>query len=87
MAACNFSFPVQGDANAVLQRARNAVQGQGGNFQGDEQSGNFNLTVFGSTIAGSYTVAGQQMEIVIQDKPFLLPCTTIEGFLKSQLGV
>lgn len=87
MSACNFTFPVNGAPAEVLQRARTAVTSQGGNFQGNEQSGNFNLTVFGNTIAGSYTVAGDNMDIQITEKPFLLPCGTIEGFLKSQLGV
>ncbi len=87
MAACNFSFPITGDPQAVLGRARSAVQGQGGTFNGDTDNGSFHLSVFGSTIAGSYTVAGGQMNIVIDDKPFLLPCSTIEGYLKSQLGV
>ena len=87
MSACNFSFPIQGDPAAILQKARNAVTGQGGNFDGNEQSGNFDLTVFGSTITGSYSVADSKMDIIISDKPFLLPCVTIEGFLKSQLGL
>jgi hypothetical protein len=87
MAACNFSFTFSGDPNTVLQKARKAVTGQGGNFEGDTQNGTFDLTVFGNTIAGSYTVSGQNMDIVISEKPFLLPCSTIEGFLKAQLGL
>jgi hypothetical protein len=87
MSACNFSFPIQGNPADILQKARAAVTGQGGTFEGNEQSGQFNLTVFGSTITGSYSVAGSQMDILISDKPFLLPCVTIEGFLKSQLGL
>ena len=87
MSACNFSFPIQGNPAAILQKARTAVTSQGGNFDGNEQSGQFSLTVFGSTITGSYSVAGSQMDIVISDKPFLLPCSTIESFLKSQLGL
>ena len=87
MAACNFNFPFTGDADAVLNKAKNAVQGQGGTFNGDQQTGMFKLTVFGSTIAGSYSVIGQNMEIVIDEKPFLISCGTIEGFLKSQLGL
>lgn len=71
----------------MLQKARTAVTGQGGTFQGNEQSGDFHLTVFGNTIAGSYTVAGSTMDIIISEKPFLLPCGTIEGFLKAQLGI
>ena len=87
MAACNFSIPAPGDPSALLQKARSAVTGQGGTFEGNEQGGSFHLSVFGSTIAGAYTVAGGQMEVNIHDKPFLLPCGTIESFLRSQLGV
>ena len=85
MAACNFSIPFSGSPEDVLAKARRAVQGQGGNFDGDTSSGNFHVTVFGNTIAGSYTVAGQNLDIVIDSKPFLLPCNAIEGFLKSQI--
>lgn len=87
MAACNFSFSIQDNATLVLQNARSAVRGHGGQFEGDEQAGSFRLTVLGSTIAGSYFVAGQSIDIVVSDKPFLLPCGTIESFLKSQLGI
>jgi hypothetical protein len=86
MAACNFSIPFSGSAQEVLNKARTKVQGQGGTFSGDTNAGNFHVSVFGNTIAGSYTVVGQAMEIVIDSKPFLLPCSAIEGFLKNQLG-
>lgn len=85
MAACNFSIPFAGSAQDVLNKAKSAVQSQGGNFEGDTNQGNFNVTVFGNTIAGSYTVVGQNLDIVIDSKPFLLPCSAIEGFLKSQI--
>ena len=85
MAACNFTVPYTGSAQTILAKARSAVQGQGGNFNGDETAGNFDLSVFGNTIKGSYTVSGQELNITITDKPFLIPCNTIEGFLKNQL--
>ncbi len=84
--ACNFSIPFTGSAQNVLNKAKSAVQSQGGTFNGDETGGNFSVSVLGNTIAGSYTVTGQNMSIVITDKPFLIPCGTIEGFLKSQIG-
>ncbi|OLY92944.1 hypothetical protein SAMN05444008_10440 [Cnuella takakiae] len=87
MSACNFTFPLNGSPATMLQKARTAVTSQGGNFQGNEDAGNFSLTVFGNTIAGSYSIASNNMDIIISEKPFLLPCGTIEGFLKSQLGL
>ena len=86
MSACRFTIPVSGSTTDALNKARSAVQSQGGTFSGNEQSGHFDVTVFGNTIKGSYTAAAQNIEIVIDSKPFLLPCSTIEGFLKNQLG-
>ncbi len=86
MAACNFSIPFSGEADAVLGKARTAVQSQGGQLNGDTGAGDFTVSVFGNTIAGSYTVTGQNMNIVIDSKPFLIPCSTIEGFMKNQIG-
>jgi hypothetical protein len=84
--SCNFKIPFSGSAEQILNKAKTTVQSQGGNFSGDINSGDFDVTVFGNTIKGSYTVVGTEMNILITDKPFLIPCNTIEDFLKSQLG-
>ena len=86
MSACNFSIPFSGSADAVLSKARSAVQSQGGQLNGDAGAGDFTVSVFGNTISGSYSVTGQNMNIIIESKPFLIPCSTIEGFMKGQIG-
>lgn len=83
--ACNFSIPVSGPPIDTLKRAASAVRGQGGTFNGDSLSGSFEIGVMGSTIRGSYVVSGDQIEITIDSKPFLIPCSTIESFLRNQL--
>ena len=83
--ACDFSIPFSGSADDVLAKARKAVEGQGGNFNGDTNRGDFQVSVFGNKIVGDYTVSGQTMQINITDKPFMVPCSAIEGFLKNQL--
>ena len=83
--ACDFSIPFSGSADDVLGKARKAVEGQGGNFNGDTNRGDFQVSVFGNKIVGDYTVSGQTMQINITDKPFMVPCSAIEGFLKNQL--
>ena len=85
MSACSFVIPFSGNAEVVLRKAKSAVESQGGNFTGDESSGNFDVSVFGNTIAGSYSVVAQSLDIVIDSKPFLVPCSTIESFLTKQL--
>lgn len=83
--ACDFSIPFSGNAEAVLSKARNAVQSQGGNFSGDTSSGEFTVSVFGNKIAGNYVVSGQSLNVKITDKPFIVPCSAIENFLMGQL--
>jgi len=84
--ACNFNIPFSGQAQDILQKAKSAVESQGGNFSGDETGGNFNVSVFGNTIVGSYQVQGSNLSIVISEKPFMVPCSMIESFLSKQLA-
>jgi hypothetical protein len=83
--ACDFSIAFSGDPDAILAKAKSTVQSQGGNFSGDANSGEFGVSVFGNKIAGIYTVSGQTLNISITDKPFMVPCSAIETFLKGQL--
>ncbi len=84
--SCNFSIPFSNTAETVLDKAKTTVEEQGGVFKGDSNAGEFSLSVFGNNIAGSYSVNGDQLEIVISDKPFFVPCNTIEGYLKSKIS-
>ena len=86
MSSCNFSIPFTGSAKEILNKAKTTVEGQGGSFTGDVQSGNFEVSVFGNSIAGSYQVVANNLNIVIDSKPFLVPCSAIEGFLKSKIN-
>lgn len=83
--ACDFSLSFTGNPEDVLAKARRAVESQGGNFSGDTNRGDFNVSVFGNKIVGAYTVSGQNLQINITDKPFMVPCSAIESFLKNQL--
>lgn len=78
----NFSEPVE---SAVL-KAKNAVESQSGVFNGDVNSGEFEVTVFGNNIKGNYKVTGQVLDIEITDKPFFVPCNMIETFLVKNIS-
>lgn len=84
MSKCNFSIDFSGSPEEVFNRAKAAVEKQGGSFNGDASSGSFSINVFGA-ITGSYTVSGSQLHIVIEDKPMMIPCAAIESALKSQI--
>jgi hypothetical protein len=85
MSACNFSIPFSGSPSEVLQKAQAAIQGQGGLFRGDDMSGIFQLTVLGSDIRGSYNISGQDLNVTIDSKPFMIPCGTIRSYLTKHL--
>ncbi len=85
MSKCNFSISFSGSPEEVYNKAKAAVEKQGGSFNGDAHSGNFSIHVFG-TISGSYSVSGSQLNIDIEDKPMMIPCGAIENVLKSQIG-
>ena len=85
--SCNFKISFSGSSDEVLNKAKSAILSQGGNFSGNSTTGNFDVTVIGNTIKGSYSIAGSELEILIDSKPFFLPCSTIESYLKSQLGL
>jgi hypothetical protein len=84
MGKCNFNIPFSGSAEQVYNTARSAVENQGGTFNGNSSSGSFSINVFGK-ISGSYRVSGQQLEITIEDKPMMIPCSAIESALKGQI--
>lgn len=85
MPACNFSIPFSGSPSDILNRAQAAIHDQGGYFKGDDNSGDFQLTVLGSDITGRYYISGQELNVTIDSKPFMIPCSTIQRYLKSYL--
>lgn len=84
--SCNFKIPFSEPPQSAILKAREAIESQNGIFNGDEAAGSFEVTVFGNTIKGNYTVAGQILDLVITDKPFLVPCSMIESFLRKEIN-
>lgn len=85
MPACIFSIPFSGTPADILNKAEAAIHDQGGHFHGDEMGGAFELTVLGSTINGFYRISGQALSVTINNKPFMIPCSTIERYLTKHL--
>jgi len=82
---CKFKIPFSGSAPQIINKARTAVQTQGGTFTGDETTGSFEVSIMG-TIKGSYSVMGNELDIFIDSKPMFVGCSMIESFLKNKLG-
>ena len=86
MTGCKFNIPFSGSAEEILAKAKSAIESQGGNFTGDLTAGNFDVSLLSNTIAGNYSVEGQNLQLNIDSKPVFLPCNAIESFLIKKLG-
>ena len=86
MSACNFTIPFTKSVTEILEKAKKTIESQSGNFTGNETAGNFDVSIFGNTVIGSYSVTGQDLNIDITEKPFMVPCSMIESYLKNNLN-
>ena len=86
MSDCNISLPFTGSVSATIEKAKSAIESQNGIFKGDEKSGEFEVTVFGNSIKGSYNITGQTLNLVVTNKPFFVPCSTIESLLRKEIS-
>lgn len=86
MAVCNFSVNFNTPAFQIIAKAKSAIENQNGIFMGDEKAGQFQVSVIGNTIKGNYTITGQVMNLVITQKPFFVPCSTIENLLMKEIS-
>ena len=86
MSDCNFTIPFKEPVSMIISKARAAIENYNGVFNGNENSGDFEITVFGNTIKGSYSVAGQNLNLIITHKPFFVSCSTIENLLSKEIS-
>ena len=86
MSSCRFKIPFSVSLSGMVEKARQVVESQGGEFSGNEESGQFRVSVMGNTVAGSYRAEGNELSVTIDEKPIFAPCSMIESYLKQQLG-
>lgn len=83
MAQCNFSIPFSGSPDSLSLKAKQAITGAGGNFQGDPNGGTFEVSTPLGDIRGSYVVQQPSIMVTITSKPFLVSCGMIEKQLRG----
>jgi hypothetical protein len=83
--SCNFTITFPGTSEHIVNKAKSAIEKQGGSFMGDLSSGTFQVSVLGN-ISGSYSISGQSMNINIDSKPIFISCSQIESFMKSHFN-
>lgn len=86
MSTCQFSLDIAIRPEEALEKAKKAVESQGGSFTGDQASGSFSISFFGNTISGTYTMTDGMLNMMISEKPMIIPCSAIESYLKNKLS-
>lgn len=86
-ASCQFTLPFSGSAQDFVNKARQKVQGAGGTFNGNTSNGSFSVPIpIVGSVEGNYQINGQQVSINITKKPFVISCSAIESYVRSQIG-
>jgi len=73
------------DAESLVSKIRNWIEQEGGTFSGDTNSGCIVIKTFMGTVKGHYVVNGNDCELEITEKPFLVSNGIIESTIKDAL--
>lgn len=86
MASCApFSVEFSGSAQELFIKIATMIHDHGGTITGGPSGGAFTVGTPLGTVSGTFTVSGQTCTITITQRPFLLPCSVIQNFIKSHL--
>jgi len=86
MAKHSFSANFTGTPQDTVAKVKGAIEKAGGKFNGDHDKGDFSVATPAGTVKGTYTVAGQDLQVQITDKPFIVPGSTIEAQVRKFLA-
>lgn len=82
-----FIVKVKDEISSIVNKARTKIMGGGGRFEGNLEHGFFGGRSVLGTIKGEYiSISGNEIEIVITDKPFIVPYKTIEYRVREYLN-
>ncbi len=84
--AFSFSVSFTGPATDTLAKARGAIEGAGGTFNGDDAKGDFIVQTPAGKVKGTYAISGQTFTVNVTDKPFIVPASAIESQVRKFVG-
>jgi hypothetical protein len=83
---CNFSISFNRNPNEIVKEAERALVEAGGKFEGTDSEGTFSLFTPLGNVRGSYQIADNTIQVVVNDKPMLVGCNRIENVLRKYLA-
>lgn len=83
MSRCSFKFEFKGTGESLVATIRSHVIRAGGELTGSATEGAFTLPTPVGTFRGTYAISGQTIFLEVLEKPFFVPCGTIEARLAT----
>lgn len=83
----SFIVKLKHEISSILKKVKSIITGQGGRFEGNTECGFFDGKSVLGTIKVKYrSISNNEIEIIIEDKPFIIPSKTIESEIKKYLS-
>ena len=83
----SFFVKVKDGISSIIEKVKSKIAGKGGKFEGNLEHGFFGGRSALGIIKGEYiTISDNEIEIVITDKPFIVPYRTIEYRVREYLN-
>ena len=83
----SFIVKLTSELSSILNKVKSLITGKGGKFEGNTECGSFDgKSVLGSIKVKYRSISDDEIEIIIEDKPFLIPSQTIESAIKNYLS-
>ena len=83
----SFIVKLTHEISSILKKVKSIITGQGVKFEGNTECGFFDGKSLLGTIKVKYrSISNNEVEIIIEDKPFIIPSQTIESEIKKYLS-
>jgi hypothetical protein len=84
--SCQFIINYPKPKEILVQQLEEALRKVNGRFAGDVAAGSFEGNTPIGAFSGSYRVVGDDIEVTVDKKPFLIGCSRIESEIRNYLG-
>ena len=82
----SFIVKLKDEVSSMLSKMKSIITGKGGSFEGNKECGSFEgKSVFGTIKVEYRSISYNEIEITIDDKPLVMPYSTIESEIKKYL--
>ncbi|HEU0136907.1 MAG TPA: hypothetical protein VFQ50_06420 [Flavobacterium sp.] len=84
--SCQFSINYPKQKDELVQKLEAAILQTNGQFDGDTSNGVFKGNTPVGSFSGSYTIHGDNIEVTIDKKPWLVSCNKIEDEINNYIN-